>query len=174
MGPVIIIIFFVFSGIPGLASEPCRPIEERPIKIEAWVSKKDMKEYRALRNKFEAMGYTYAALWPYPGKNPSRVIAIGRCVPAYIARHALQEALIYYGEVNSLVHQNFVSGHWIGLGTALFAENSQQPINKQQLRTLLDPALDTLQFHELYQQLTAQDEEVSAFGQMLPNPKLMK
>ena len=155
-------------------AEPCRPIEDRPIKIEAWISKKDMKDYRSMRQNLEGMGYTHAALWPYPGKNPSRVVAIGECVPAYIARHALQRALIYYGEVNSLVHQSFVSGHWIGLGTSLFAESSQQPINKQQLRDLLDPALDTFQFHELYQQLTKQDKQVSAFGQMLPNPKLMK
>jgi hypothetical protein len=162
------------SGTHGYGAEPCRPVEERPVKIEAWISKKDMKNHRSLRRQFEAMGTTYAALWPYPGKNPSRVAAIGRCVPAYIARHALQQALIYYGEVNSLVHQNFISGHWIGLGTSLFDENSQQPINKQQLRALLDPELDTFQFHELYQQLTAQDAQVSAFGQQLPNPKLMK
>ncbi len=161
-------------GTPVYAKEPCRPIEERPIKIEAWISKKDMKDYRTMRRQFEAMGYTYAALWAYPGKNPSRVAAIGSCVPAYVARHALQQALIYYGEVNSLVHQSFVSGHWIGLGTSLFAESSQQPINKQQLRDLLDPALDTFQFHKLYRQLTEQDEQVPAFGQMLPNPKLMK
>lgn len=167
-------IILALLGAPAYGTEPCRPIEERPIKIEAWISKKDMKDYRAMRRKLEAMGTTYAALWPYPGENPSRVVAIGRCVPAYIARHSLQQALIYYGEVNSLVHQNFVSGHWIGLGTSLFDDNSQQPINKEQLRALLDPALDTFQFQELYQQLTTQDEEVSAFGQMLPNPKLMK
>ncbi|MDH5763367.1 MAG: hypothetical protein OEZ51_10320 [Nitrospinota bacterium] len=159
---------------PGYGDEPCRPVEERPVKIEAWISKKDMKNHRALRREFEAMGTTYATLWPYPGKNPSRVVAIGRCVPAYIARHALQQALIYYGDVKSLVNQSFISGHWIGLGTSLFAENSQQPINREQLRNLLDPALDTFQFQALYQQLTAQDEQISAFGQMLPNPKLMK
>ena len=164
----------VLWGAPVYGAEPCRSVEERPIKIEAWISKKDMKNYRSMRRQFEAMGYTYAALWSYPGENPSRVAAIGRCVPAYIARHALQQALNYYGEVNSLVHQNFVSGHWIGLGTSLFDKNSQQPINKEQLHTLLDPALDTFRFQALYQQLTMQDEQVSAFGQMLPNPKLMK
>jgi hypothetical protein len=173
-GVLAVPIFLVLGATPGYGEEACRPVEEQPVKIEAWVSKKDRKDYRTLRRRFEAMGTTYATLWPYPGKNPSRVVAIGRCVPAYIARHALREALIYYGEVNSLVHQSFISGHWIGLGTSLFAENSQQPINKQQLRDLLDPKLDTFQFQELYQQLTAQDEQVSAFGQMLPNPKLMK
>lgn len=159
---------------PAFGEELCRPVEERPVKIEAWISKKDMKHYRSVRNNLEAMGTTIAALWSYPGKNPSRVVAIGRCVPAYIARHALQQALVYYGDVNSLVHQNFISGHWIGLGTSLFAEDAQQPINKKQLRALLDPVLDTFQFQTLYRQLTAQDETVSAFGQTLPNPKLMK
>lgn len=173
-GLLTLVLFPVLFGTSGYGAEPCRPVEERPVKIEAWISKKDMKNYRAMRRKFEAMGYTDAALWPYPGENPSRVVAIGRCVPAYIARYALQQALIYYGEVNSLVHQNFISGHWVGLGTSLFAESSQQPVSKQQLRDLLDPALDTFQFQALYQQLTVQDEQVSAFGQILPNPKLMK
>ncbi|NIQ03274.1 MAG: hypothetical protein GWM98_25195 [Nitrospinaceae bacterium] len=159
---------------PGFGGEDCRPVEERPVKIEAWISKKDMKHYRALRRDMEAMGTTHATFWPYPGKNPSRIVAIGRCVPAYIARHALQQALIYFGDVKSLVNQSFISGHWIGLGTSLFAENSQQPISPEQLRALLDPDLDTFQFQALYRKLTVQDPEVSAFGQKLPNPKLMK
>ena len=169
-----VVVLLSLLSAPGYGKETCRPIEERPVKIEAWISKKDMKDYRVLRRQFEAMGYTHAALWSYPGENPSRVAAIGACVPAYIARHALQQALIYYGEVSRLVHQKFVSGHWVGLGTSLFAESSQQPINKDQLRALLDPSLGTFEFHELYRQLTEQDVQVSAFGQMLPNPKLMK
>ncbi len=161
---------------PAMAAEldtPCPSVEEKPVKIEAWMSKKYMKEFRERRRQLSAMGYTRAFLWPYPGDNPSRVAAIGRCVPAYIARHALSQALIYYGEVRSLVHQKFVHDHWVGLGTSLFAESSQQPISPEQLTQLLDPALGTPEFHALYRKLTVQDEKVPAFGQKLPNPKLM-
>lgn len=171
----ILTVSLLSAGVsPILAEEECRRVEERPVKIEAWISKKDLKDARALRREFEAMGTTHATLWPYPGENPSRIAAIGRCVPAYIARHALQQALLYYGDVKSLVHQNFISGHWIGLGTSLFAENSQRPISREQLRALLNPELDTFQFQALYRQLTVQDAEVTVFGQTLPNPKLMK
>ena len=171
---LVLLVFMLVFSQTGYGKEDCRPIEERPVKIEAWISKKEMKDYRAKRKELEAMGYTYATLWSYPGNNPSRIVAIGRCIPAYIARHALQQALVLYGEVKSLVHQDFVSGHWIGLGTSLFAEESQQPINREKFRALLDPALDTIQFQKLYRKLTAQDATVSAFGQTLPNPKLMK
>jgi len=148
-------------------------VEEKPVKIEAWMSKKYVRDFRTIRKQLAAMGNTRAFLWPYPGDNPSRVVAIGRCVPAYIARHALSQSLIYYGEINSLVHQKFVHDHWVGLGTSLFAENSQQPITAEQLTRLLDPSLGTLQFQELYRKLTVQDKQVPAFGQKLPNPKLM-
>jgi hypothetical protein len=159
---------------PAWAQSNCPPVEEQPVKIEAWLSKRFLKDFRQMRRELGAMGYTYVALWPYPGENPSRVAAVGRCVPVYIAQHALTLALQYYGEVKSLVHQNFVHGHWIGLGTSLFAENSQQPISEEQLKQLLDPSLDSLQFHKLYRKFTLQEKEVPAFGLQLPNPKLMK
>ncbi|MFQ5482824.1 MAG: hypothetical protein ACE5ER_08690, partial [Nitrospinaceae bacterium] len=113
-------------------------------------------------------------LFPYPGHNPSRVMAIGRCVPAYIARHALERALHYYGEIKSLVHPGFVAPHWIGLATSLFAENSQRPVTRDQVERLLDPALGTSEFHDLYRQFTRQEPTVRAFGRILPNPQLME
>ena len=161
---------------PGLALSEgaCRPLEERPVKVEAWMTKKRLPEFRQMRQEFRRMGNTYVSIFSYPGNNPSRVVAIGRCVPAYIARHVLEKTLEYYGDVKSLVHQGFVAPHWMGLATSLFAENSQKPINQDQLNRLLDPGLSTEAFHALYRQFTVQDKTVEAFGQTLPNPKLMK
>lgn len=156
------------------AQAPCSPLEEQPVKIEAWMSKRYEKQFRAIRREFRAMGYTHVALWAYPAENPSRVAAVGRCVPAYIARHALELALKYYGRVDHLVNQNFIYAHWVGLGTSLFAENSLRAITPEQLQQLLDPELDTIQFHALYEKLTVQEKEVPAFGLRLPNPKLMQ
>jgi len=167
-------IMIVGRSAPAWAQSNCPPVEEQPVKIEAWLSKRFLKDFRQMRRELGAMGYTYVALWPYPGENPSRVAAVGRCVPVYIAQHALTLALQYYGEVKSLVHQNFVHAHWIGLGTSLFAENSQQPVSAEQMKQLLDPSLDSLQFHTLYRKFTLQEKEVPAFGLKLPNPKLMK
>ncbi len=165
-------------GSPGtLWAEPgtaCRPLEERPIKVEMWIAKRRMPEYSRIRRDLAQMGHTWVSVFPYPGRNPSRVVAVGRCVPAYIARHILKQSLEYYGEIKSLVHTRFVAPHWIGLATSLFAENSLQPITPEQLDQLLDPALSTEEFHALYQSFSTQDKTVHAFGRELPNPKLMK
>lgn len=171
--PLFILMILLTGVLPASAALPCRPLEERPIKVEAWMAKKRYPEFREMRKAFRLMGHTYVSIFTYPGENPSRVVAIGRCVPAYIARHILQKTVEYYGEVRSLVHQGFVAPHWVGLATSLFAENSQRPITPEQLDRLLDPGLDNEQFHALYREFTVQPETVPAFGQNLPNPKLM-
>ena len=156
------------------AQENCEPVQSKPVKIEAWMSKKQEPVLKFIRKEFALMGHTRVALWVYPAENPSKVAAIGRCVPAYIARHALQKALEFSGEVNSLVHQGFISSHWMGIGTSLFSENSQKKISRKQLDQLLDLSLDTYEFQRLYRSFTTQDEKVRAFGLLLPNPKLLK
>ncbi len=158
------------------AAEPavCRPVTEKPVMLEAWISKRYEKEWRQVKREFSEMGRTRVRLWIYPADNPSRIVAIGRCVPAYIARHALRKTLDYYGEVKGLVHQGFISAHWVGVATSLFAESSLQPITRKQVAKLLDPALETPEFQKLYRAYTRQDETVKAFGLELPNPKLLE
>lgn len=172
---MLILILLLLSAMPTFAAEmACRPLEERPIKIEAWMAKKKMPQFREMRREYGRMGNTYVSIFTYPGSNPSRVVAIGRCVPAYIARHALETTLQYYGSVSHLVHQGFVAPHWMGLATSMFSENSQRSVSQLQLENLLDPALSTEEFHALYKKFTVQDHMVDAFGMQVPNPKLMK
>jgi len=155
-------------------NEDCSPIDEKPVKVEAWMSKQYKKSLRKIRNEFSAMGNTRVTLWVYPAKNPSKIVAIGSCVPAYIGRHMLRKAIEYSGGVSSLVHQGFFSSNWIGVGTSLFAESSFRPVTKGQLTTLMDTSLDTQKFQETYRQLTAQQKKIKAFGLTLGNPKLLK
>lgn len=170
------VLIVLFLSIPASASSEveCESVDRKPVKIEAWMSKRYEKNFRSIRRDFAAMGDTRVALWVYPYENPSQIVAIGRCVPAYIARHSLQKAMEYTGGVSGLVHQGFVSSHWIGVGTSLFAENSLQPISADQLNQLMDESLDTDEFQQLYRSFTVQDEKVKAFGLMLDNPKMLK
>ena len=85
----------------------CPSIESKLVKVEAWLSKRFKKELRLLRKEFTAIGNTRVILWVYPSENLSKIAAIGRCVPAYIARHTLRKAMEYYGGVNALVNQGF-------------------------------------------------------------------
>jgi len=168
-----VLVFTGFLFCQAEASE-CPPIESKGVKVEAWMSKRYGKNLREVRKEFGAMGSTRVTLWVYPAENPSKTVAIGRCVPAYIARHTLRKAIEYSGGVNALVHQGFISSHWIGVGTSLFAEDSLQSITPDQLARLMDSSLDTHQFQSLYRQLTVQSDKVKAFGLTLDNPKLMK
>ena len=90
-------IFWIFAGVSLVKAETsrCLPIEKKPVKIKAWLSKRYEKNLRQLRKKFTAIGNTRVTLWVYPSENPSKIVAIGRCIPAYIARHTLRNALRY-------------------------------------------------------------------------------
>ena len=165
---------FLLSGTDiGHAKEHCPSISQKPVKVEAWVSKKYEKNYRNIRREFAEMGNTKVGLFIYPAENPSRVVAIGRCVPVYMAQHFMKKAWKYSLGTTHLVHQGFVSSHWAGVGTSLFSENSMNAITSEQLNKLMDENLDTKSFQEMYRALTVQKEKVSAFGLMLDNPKLI-
>ena len=155
-------------------TEDCSSIDSKTVKVEAWMSKQYEKSLRQIRKEFSAMGDTLVTLWVYPAKNPSKIVAIGSCVPAYIGRHILRKAMEYSGGVNSLVNQGFISSNWIGVGTSLFAESSFRKITQDQLSMLMDTSLDTQHFQSIYQQLTMQQKKVKAFGLMLENPKLLE
>jgi len=101
----------------------------------------------------------------------AKVVAIGRCVPAYIARHILELSLKYTGGVESLVNQAFYAAHWVGIGTTMFDEPSQQLVNEDQVKQLLNPELSTNEFQALYQKFSIQDETVPYFGLRPDNVK---
>ncbi len=167
--------FIIFSPMGvAHAKEDCPSISKKPVKVEAWVSKKYEKDYRNIRREFAEMGNTKVGLFIYPAENPSRIVAIGRCVPAYMAQHFMKKAWKYSLGTTHLVHQGFVSSHWAGVGTSMFSENSMSAISPEQLNRLMDDTLDTESFQEMYRTLTVQKEKVSAFGLMLDNPKLIR
>jgi hypothetical protein len=174
----IILIFFMtllYMSISGfaLAKENCVSINKKHVKIEAWLSKKFEKEYWNIRDELREMGNTKVGLFIYPAENPSKVVAIGRCVPVYLAQYFLKKADKYSLGTTHLVNQGFVSSHWTGIGTSIFSENSMNPITPQQLSSLMDETLDTESFQQIYRSFTVQKEKVLGFGLILDNPKLL-
>ena len=55
------------------------------------------------------MGNRRVASWVYLAEIPSKVVALYRYVPAYIALHILRETMGRSGGVSSLVRQGFFS-----------------------------------------------------------------
>ncbi|MBT5969147.1 MAG: hypothetical protein HN646_02325 [Nitrospina sp.] len=174
------VIFYMVLGTFSFALEPmvtqaetkCPSLETKKIKVEGYISKKFKKDRKKIAKEFIKMGDTRTALKVFPMGKASDVVAVGRCVPAYIARHVLSTAIKYTGGVGSLVVQDFVYGHWIGIGTTMFDEPSQRKVTTEQVSQLLKPDLDDKNFHLLYRKFSKQNELVPLFGLKLPNSKI--
>jgi hypothetical protein len=130
--------------------KPCEPVETKGVKVEGYISKKFKRQKRAIIKEFGEMGYTRTAIRPYPIGDTAKVIGIGRCVPAYIARHVMAKALKYTSGIESLVNQTFMHTHWMGIGTG------------------------DEEFHALYRKFSVQDETVPYFGSTPKNVKKVK
>ena len=162
---------FLFLSGPAQAQEKCQPLDKKRIKIEGYISKKFRKQRKAVIKEFTELGDSRAALRVYPMGETSKVIAIGKCVPVHIAQHVIKKAMQYSTGVESLVQQQFVHGHWIGVGVTIFDEPSQQLVSSEQVQQLLNPDLSNEEFHKLYLQFAVPNELTPFFGLQVPNVK---
>ncbi len=153
------------------APKPCEPVETKGVKVEGYISKKFKRQKRAILKEFKEIGHTRTAIRPFPMGETAKVIGIGRCVPAYIARHVMATTLKYTSGIESLVNQAFLHTHWIGIGTTMFDEPSQQVVTQEQVKQLMDPALGDEEFHALYRKFSVQDDLVPYFGLKTKNVK---
>ena len=169
----VLVLFFVSTISFSFAEEPCLETNKNKVRVEAWLSKKYEKDYFNIQKEFKQMGRTRVGLFIYPAENPSKIVAIGRCVPVQLAQHFLKKAEKYSIGTTHLVNQGFVSSHWSGLGSSLFSENSMNSITPDQLALLMEGNLDTQSFHALYKSFTVQKKKIPAFGLILDNPKLL-
>ena len=169
----VLVIFLVSTISLGFSEESCLELDVNKVRVEAWLSKKYEKSYFDIQKEFKEMGRARVGLFIYPAENPSRIVAIGRCVPVHLAQHFLKKAKKYSLGTTHLVNQGFISSHWSGLGSSLFSENSMNPITPTQLAMLMEETLDTQSFHALYKSFTVQKKKVPAFGLILDNPKLL-
>lgn len=167
----ILVMLGLFLGGPAQAQEKCEPLDKKRIKIEGYISKKFRKQRKAIFKEFTELGNSRAALRVYPMGETSKVIAIGKCVPVHIAQHVIKKAMEYSTGVESLVQQQFVHGHWIGVGVTIFDEPSQQLVSSEQVKQMLNPELSSEEFHELYRKLSVPNVLTPFFGLQVPNIK---
>ena len=167
----VLTVCFLFLSGSAQAQEKCQSLDKKRIKIEGYISKKFRKQRKAVIKEFTELGDSRAALRVYPMGETSKVIAIGKCVPVHIAQHVIKKAMQYSTGVESLVQQQFVHGHWIGVGVTIFDEPSQQLVSSEQVQQLLNPDLSTEEFHKLYLQFAVPNELTPFFGLQVPNVK---
>lgn len=169
-----LIVFMTGFAQAEEAAKPCEPVETKGIKVEGYISKKFKRQKRAILKEFKEIGHVRAAIRPYPMGDTANVIAIGRCVPAYVARHVMTKALKYTSGIGVLVQQAFLPTHWIGLATTTFDEASQQLVTEEQVQQLMNPELSDEEFHTLYRKFSIQDDLVPYFGLQKENAKKVK
>ena len=171
---IFIIIFLAFTCQNGWAAEglvDCKSLQEKTIKIEAWISKKHRKNKRAIKKEMGSVDGTKLNLRVYPMNVPQNAIGIGRCVTAAIGRHSIEQSLKYAGGVGTMVDQQIISPYWVGIGTMAFDEHSQKTITEDQLSSLRNPALSDIEFQNLVKKYSTPDKSVTMFGQDLPNSR---
>ncbi len=169
--PVLMVLGMV---APVFAEEKCEPVDKKRIKIEGYISKSYRKQRKQVFKEFAEIGFTRVALRVYPMGETSKVIAVGRCVPAYIAQHIIKKSMEYSTGVESLVQQQFVHSHWMGVGITMFDEPSQQIVSAEQVQQLLKQDISDEEFHVLYRKLSVPNELVPYFGLKVPNVKIAK
>ena len=110
-----ILIFSLFYIVNlSFAKEDCLEKNKHKIKVEAWLSKKYEKSFLDIQKEFLEMGNTKVGLFVYPAENPSRIVAIGRCVPVHLAQHFLKKAKKYSLGTTHLVNQGLISETGLG------------------------------------------------------------
>ena len=169
--PVLVVLGLVGASAV-FAEEKCEPVDKKRIKIEGFISKSYRKQRKQVFKEFGEIGSTRVALRVYPMGETSKVIAVGRCVPAYIAQHIIKKSMQYSTGVESLVQQQFVHSHWVGVGVTMFDEPSQQIVSADQVQQLLKQGISDEEFHSLYRELAIPDERVPYFGLQVPNVKI--
>lgn len=152
---------------PGVmaATEPICPETAAPVSVELTLAKKWKGKDVEIRQSFrEVFPSTKVRIEFFPFLDPPQNIAIGRCVPADLARIALRQAEIINQGVDRLVVQHVLPHAWIGIGTTKLTEDTWVPITPKDLVRLLDPDLSTEQFHALYRELASVTERRLPFG----------
>jgi hypothetical protein len=171
--PVLMILVLVGAS-PVFAEEKCESVDKKSIKIEGFISKSYRKQRKQVFQEFGEIGSTRVALRVYPMGETSKVIAVGRCVPVYIAQHIIKKSMQYSTGVESLVQQQFIHTHWMGVGVTMFDEPSQQIVSAEQVQQLLQQDLSDEEFHKLYRKMSIPNELTPYFGLQVPNVKTAK
>ena len=146
--------------LPSALSNPKEPShdENKDILVELFLSKDKKDDLDSIKKAFHKLSVKRIRAQFYAAGKAPRIIAIGRKVPAPVARLAIDLAKKYNGGIQYLLPEfRFFPKH-IAIGTSAFDEASQVSIEAEDLEHLSDPSLTTEEFHSLYRSLTGEGQ----------------
>lgn len=146
---------------PAQGSQP--PDANGKILVELFLAKERKGDLDTITKAFEEVGITRIRPQFFRLGHPPKNIAIGKNIPADVARLAIRLAITYNQDIKFLLPEyRFFPDH-IVIGSSAFDEKSQIPIRSEDLKRLSDPALTTAQYHDLYRQLTGEDKRLPTY-----------
>jgi len=128
------------------------------ILVELFLARERKGDLDAIKKELEAVGITRIRPQFFRLGNPPENIAIGKNIPAEVARLAIRLAVTYNRDIKTLLPEFRFFPDQIVIGTSAYDQASEVPIRPEDLKRLSDPSLTTVQFHEVYRQLTGEDK----------------
>lgn len=143
----------VSPNVPAAEPSASEAGDPGKILVEIFLAGDRKEDLAAITREFGAVGITKIRPKFFQLGNPPTNIAIGRRVPADIARLAIRLAKTHNGGITKLLPEERLAPDYIAIGTSIFDELFQYPVSPEDVDRLADPALTTEQFHELYRKL---------------------
>ncbi|MBI3802152.1 MAG: hypothetical protein HY282_00115 [Nitrospirae bacterium] len=135
----------------------------RKILVELFLAAERKSDLDQIKRELEAVKITRIRPQFFKLGNPPQNIAIGKNIPASVARLAIKLARTYNRDIKTILPEyRFFPDH-IVIGSSAFDEKSEIPITPQDLEKLSDPSLDTEAFHNLYRRLTGEDTRLPKY-----------
>jgi len=143
--------------------EPRPPDANGKILVELFLAKERKGDLDAITKEFQKMGIIRIRSQFFRLGHPPENIAIGKDIPADVARLAIRLAITYNQDIKYLLPEYRYFPDHIVIGSSAFDEKSQIPIQPEDLKRLSDPSLTTPEFHDLYRRLTGEDKRLPTY-----------
>lgn len=153
--------FFTKTAAPGEGVEE-QPVNQK-ILVELFLAPERKSDLEQIKRELEAAQIRRIRTQFFKLGNPPENIAIGKNVPASVARLAIKLAKTYNRDIKYLLPEYRFFPEHIVIGSSAFDEKSQIPITPDDLEKLSDPSLGTDAFHALYRRLTGEDTRLPKY-----------
>jgi hypothetical protein len=155
--------FLWLSGAGRGEDRPLEGTDHGRILVEIFLAKEHKENLETIKKELRAVGITRIRPQLFRLGNPPENIAIGKNIPADVARLAIRLAVTYNRDIKFILPEYRYFPDHIVIGSSAFDESSQIPIQPEDLKNLSDSALTTEQFHELYRKLTGEDKRLPTY-----------
>ena len=154
--PIIVVLFLTLFPQSGSGEAGEKTLHEN-IFVEIFLSPEHRKDAGGVQETFNKLGIKRVRIQFHRLGISPKNIAIGKDIPASVARIALRMAIDYNDGINALLPEYRFFPTQIAIGSSAFDEKSEVPLSQEALQKLLDPGLTNETFHFLYRHLTEKD-----------------